>query len=94
MIIFQAADTDISALVEIEQNSPHPFEFFMDLVGDQSVSARTAQAYMKSGGRVSHALSVYSCQLHKPIQVPSHFLYICKLSNTVMEVVLIQMIVR
>uniref|UniRef100_A0A453HDS4 Methyltransferase domain-containing protein n=1 Tax=Aegilops tauschii subsp. strangulata TaxID=200361 RepID=A0A453HDS4_AEGTS len=71
--IMQAADTDISALVEIEQNSPHPFEFFMDLVGDQSVSARTAQAYMKSGGRVSHALSVYSCQLHKPIQVKKLF---------------------
>ncbi|VAH94297.1 unnamed protein product [Triticum turgidum subsp. durum] len=71
--IMQAADTDISALVEIEQNSPHQFEFFMDLAGDQSVSARTAQAYMKSGGRVSHALSVYSCQLHKPIQVKKLF---------------------
>ncbi|KAM3294035.1 hypothetical protein ACQJBY_037125 [Aegilops geniculata] len=71
--IMQAADTDISALVEIEQNSPHQFEFFIDLVGDQSVSARTAQAYMKSGGRVSHALSAYSCQLHKPIQVKKLF---------------------
>jgi methionine S-methyltransferase len=65
----QAADTDISALVEIEKNSRHRFEFFMDLVGDQPVCARTAWAYMKSGGRISHALSVYSCQLRQPNQV-------------------------
>uniref|UniRef100_A0ACD6A148 Uncharacterized protein n=1 Tax=Avena sativa TaxID=4498 RepID=A0ACD6A148_AVESA len=71
--IMQAADTDISALVEIEQNSPHRFEFFMDHVGDQPVSARTAQAYMKSGGRVSHAFSVYSCQLSQPCQVKKIF---------------------
>uniref|UniRef100_A0A8R7U0Z1 Methyltransferase domain-containing protein n=1 Tax=Triticum urartu TaxID=4572 RepID=A0A8R7U0Z1_TRIUA len=42
--IMQAADTDISSLVEIEENSPHRFEFFMDLVGDQPVCARTAWA--------------------------------------------------
>ena len=67
----QAADTDISALVEIEKNSRHRFEFFMDLVGDQPICARTAWAYMKSGGRISHALSVYSCQLRQPNQVTS-----------------------
>ena len=66
----QAADTDLSDLVEIEENSPHRFEFFVDLGGDQPISARTACAYMKSGGRVSHALSVYSCQLRHPNQVP------------------------
>lgn len=65
----QAADTDISALVEIEKNSPHRFEFFMGLVGDQSICARTAWAYGKAGGRISHALSVYSCQLRQPNQV-------------------------
>jgi len=64
--IMQAADTDISAQVEIEKNSRHRFEFFMDLVGDQPICARTAWAYMKSGGRISHALSVYSCQLRQP----------------------------
>jgi hypothetical protein len=41
----------------------------MDLVGDQPICARTAWAYMKSGGRISHALSVYSCQLRQPNQV-------------------------
>ncbi|KAF3440661.1 hypothetical protein FNV43_RR18945 [Rhamnella rubrinervis] len=67
--ILQAADTDISALVEIEKNSPHRFEFFMGLSGDQPICARTAWAYGKAGGRISHALSVYSCQLRQPNQV-------------------------
>ncbi|CAL9147680.1 unnamed protein product [Musa hybrid cultivar] len=67
--IMQASDTDISALVEIEKNSHHRFEFFMGLVGDQPICARTAWAYVKSGGRISHALSVYSCQIRQPNQV-------------------------
>lgn len=71
--ILQAADTDISALVEIEKNSPHRFEFFMGLVGDQPICARTAWAYGKAGGRISHALSVYSCQLRQPNQVKKIF---------------------
>lgn len=62
----QAADTDISALVEIERSSPHRFEFFMGLSGDQPICARTAWAYGKAGGRISHALSVYSCQIRQP----------------------------
>ncbi|KAL3515784.1 hypothetical protein ACH5RR_022686 [Cinchona calisaya] len=71
--VLQAADTDISALVEIEKNSPHRFEFFMGLVGDQPICARTAWAYGKAGGRISHALSVYSCQLRQPNQVKRIF---------------------
>lgn len=67
--MLQAGDTDISALVEIEKNSPHRFEFFMGLTGDQPICARTAWAYGKAGGRISHALSVYSCQLRQPNQV-------------------------
>ncbi|RVW44338.1 Methionine S-methyltransferase [Vitis vinifera] len=69
----KAADTDISALVEIEKNSPHRFEFFMGLAGDQPICARTAWAYGKAGGRISHALSVYSCQLRQPNQVKTIF---------------------
>jgi methionine S-methyltransferase len=84
----QAADTDISALVEIEKNSRHRFEFFMDLVGDQPICARTAWAYMKSGGRISHALSVYSCQLRQPNQVPFCSVLISKSSNMTTEMVL------
>ncbi|XP_037442006.1 methionine S-methyltransferase-like [Triticum dicoccoides] len=71
--IMQVSDADISALVEIEKIYPHHFEFFMDLHGDQPVSARTALAYMKSGGRGSHAFSVYSCQLRQPNQVKKLF---------------------
>ncbi|XVE91289.1 hypothetical protein DITRI_Ditri20bG0141500 [Diplodiscus trichospermus] len=67
--VLQAADTDISALVEIEKNSPHRFEFYMGLSGDQPICARTAWAYGKAGGRISHGLSVYSCQLRNPNQV-------------------------
>ncbi|GAA0168693.1 methyltransferase [Lithospermum erythrorhizon] len=71
--ILQAADTDISALVEIEKSSPHRFEFFMGLVGDQPICARSGWAYGKAGGRISHALSVYSCQLRQPNQVKKIF---------------------
>ncbi|XP_023757434.1 methionine S-methyltransferase isoform X1 [Lactuca sativa] len=71
--ILQASDTDISALVEIEKKNPHRFEFFMGLVGDQPICARTAWAFGKAGGRISHALSVYSCQLRQPNQVKKIF---------------------
>ncbi|KAK1434529.1 hypothetical protein QVD17_00276 [Tagetes erecta] len=71
--ILQASDTDISALVEIEKNNPHRFEFFMGLVGDQPICARTAWAFGKAGGRISHALSVYSCQLRQPNEVKKIF---------------------
>ncbi|KAK8581398.1 hypothetical protein V6N13_144424 [Hibiscus sabdariffa] len=67
--VLQAGDTDISALVEIEKNSPHRFEFFMGLSGDQPICARSAWAYGKAGGRISHGLSVYSCQLRQPKQI-------------------------
>lgn len=73
--MLQAADTDISALVEIEKNSPHRFEFFMGLSGDQPICARTAWAYGNAGGRISHALSVYSCQLRQPNQVCTSFFW-------------------
>ncbi|KAL8129066.1 hypothetical protein V2J09_018221, partial [Rumex salicifolius] len=69
----KASDTDISALVEIEKNSPHRFEFFMGLTGDQPICARTAWAYGKAGGSIAHALSVYSCQLRQPNQVKTVF---------------------
>ncbi|XP_035830566.1 methionine S-methyltransferase isoform X1 [Helianthus annuus] len=71
--ILQASDTDISALVEIEKNNPHRFEFFMGLVGDRPICARTAWAFGKAGGRISHALSVYSCQLRHPNEVKKIF---------------------
>lgn len=74
----QAPDTDILALVEIENNSPHRFEFFMGRVSEEPISARTAWAYSKSGGEISHGLSVYSCQLHQPNQVKTIFKFLSK----------------
>lgn len=79
--LMQAADTDISALVEIEKSSMHRFEFFMGLVGDQPICARTAWAYGKASGRISHALSVYSCQLRQPNQVAVKGLHMFKSGN-------------
>ena len=75
-MFLQAADTDISALVEIEKNSPHRFEFFMGLTGDRPICARTAWAYGKAGGCISHALSVYSCQLRQPNQARGLFFFL------------------
>lgn len=86
--VIQAADTDISALVEIEKNSPHRFEFFMGLTGDQPICARTAWAYGKAGGCISHALSVYSCQLRQPNQVKTIFEFlrnVCKEINNSLD---------
>ena len=74
--LLQAADIDISSLVEIEKNSPHRLEFFMGLTGDHPICARTAWAYGKAGGRISHAISVYSCQLREPNQVRNSFSYL------------------
>lgn len=65
----QAADTDILALVEIEKNTRHRFEFFMGRVSEEPISARTAWAFLKSGGEISHGLSVYECRLRMPNQV-------------------------
>ncbi|GLJ16280.1 hypothetical protein SUGI_0274140 [Cryptomeria japonica] len=76
--VTQAADTDISALVEIEKGSRHRFEFFMGLVSDEPICARTAWAYAKSGGPISHALSVYSCELRQPNHVKTIFNFLKK----------------
>ena len=57
--IRQAGDTDILPLVEIEQSTPHRFEFYLGQQADDPVSATTAQAYLRAGGEISHALTVY-----------------------------------
>ncbi len=57
--VVQAEDTDIDALVEIESKSLHRFEFFIGQTSQEPVSAKTAQAYLQRGGKISHALSVY-----------------------------------
>ena len=57
--IRQAGDTDVLPLVEIEQSTPHRFEFYLGQQADEPVSATTAQAYLRAGGEISHALTVF-----------------------------------
>lgn len=69
----QAADTDILALVEIEKSSRHRFEFFMGPVSEEPICARTAYAFAKAGGTISHGLTVYECRLQQPNHVKTIF---------------------
>lgn len=57
--IRQAVDTDTAPLVQIESTSSHRFSFFLDEHSKESVSARTATAVAKAGGRILHAIGVY-----------------------------------
>ncbi|CAI5473750.1 unnamed protein product [Closterium sp. Yama58-4] len=82
--VFQAADTDIQALVEIERQSRHRFEFFMGLgmgaatTGDEPISARTAYAFAKAGGRIAHGLTVFECRLRQPNHVKELFRWLAR----------------
>jgi methionine S-methyltransferase len=71
--VWQAADTDILPLVEIERITPHRFEFYTSLTSDEPISARTALAYMKKGGQIAHSLSVYEAQIKHPAPIKSLF---------------------
>ena len=68
MRVEQAADTAIEALVGIENRTQHRFEFFLDPQVDEPVSARTAHAFARAGGRIYHALSVHEAELAHPSQ--------------------------
>lgn len=71
--VWQASDTDILPLVEIERLSPHRFEFFTSLTSDEPISARTAQHYLKAGGKIAHSLSVYEAQIQHQGPIKSLF---------------------
>jgi methionine S-methyltransferase len=61
--IEQAGDTDVLPLVEIEEKSNYRFEFFMGPYVKESISARTAYALLKSGGKIYHSLNVIRADL-------------------------------
>lgn len=67
--VIQAGDTEVTPLVEIENNSPHRFEFFIGMNSDEPISAKTANQYYQEGGIISHALTVYEFTIsqHKKI---------------------------
>jgi methionine S-methyltransferase len=71
--VWQAADTDILPLVEIENITPHRFEFFTSLTSDEPICARTALEYQKKGGQIAHSLSVYEAQIKYPSAIRSIF---------------------
>jgi methionine S-methyltransferase len=66
----QAKDTDIGGLVEIEKRSTHRFEFYVEQGGDTPISAHTALAYAKAGGKITHGLMVYEAELRDPSHLP------------------------
>ncbi len=69
----QAADTDIDALVDIEKQTGHRFEFHMSENSEVSIDARTADRYAKAGGKIYHSVDVYEARLLFPDKVKSIF---------------------
>jgi len=67
----QAADTEIDALVEIEKNTGHRFEFYMSSNSDIPIDARAALKYAQSGGKIYHSVDVYEAVMLFPEQVKS-----------------------
>ncbi|MEY4065315.1 MAG: hypothetical protein RIR26_1523 [Pseudomonadota bacterium] len=71
--VWQAQDTDIGPLVEIEKLTPHRFEFFTSLTSDDPICAHTANEYVKNGGKIAHSLSVYEANITYPSPIKSLF---------------------
>ncbi|MFT6443538.1 MAG: methionine S-methyltransferase [Salibacteraceae bacterium] len=71
--VIQAGDTEVTPLVEIENNSPHRFEFFIGMNSNEPISAKTAQTYFQNGGEISHALSVYQFTLNQHKKIANIF---------------------
>lgn len=69
----QASDTDIDALVDIEKQTGHRFEFYMSENSEVSVDARTADRYAKAGGKIFHSVDVYEARLLFPDKVKAIF---------------------
>lgn len=61
--IEQAGDTEIKPLVDIEKNSSYRFEFYMGPNSADSISARTAYAYLQNGGKIFHSLQVIDAEV-------------------------------
>lgn len=71
--VWQAEDTDIAPLVEIEKMTPHRFEFFTSLTSDEPICAHTAGEYLSKGGKIAHSLSVYEATITFPAPIKSVF---------------------
>ncbi|MGX5175078.1 aminotransferase class I/II-fold pyridoxal phosphate-dependent enzyme [Aliikangiella sp. IMCC44653] len=69
----QAADTEIDALVDIEQSTGHRFEFYMSANSTVPIDATTAQAFANAGGKIYHSVDVYEAKMLFPDEVKSIF---------------------
>ncbi len=65
----QAADTGIDALVQIEKQTDHRFEFYMAADQTTAIDATTAQAYAQQGGKIFHSVDVYEATLVVPSDI-------------------------
>jgi methionine S-methyltransferase len=68
-MVEQAADTDIDALVAIEQTTDHRFEFYMSSEAPTPIDARTAHAFAQAGGTIHHSVDVYEAAMILPEQI-------------------------
>jgi methionine S-methyltransferase len=78
----QAADTEIDALVDIEKNTGHRFEFYMSSNSDIPIDARAALKYANAGGKIYHSVDVYEAKMLFPEQVKSIYHSIDQLTMT------------
>jgi aspartate/methionine/tyrosine aminotransferase len=62
----QASDTDIGELAGLERKTGVDFEFYLHQTSQEPVTARTAVAWLGSGGELWHDLLVYEAQLVHP----------------------------
>ncbi|MCO7225840.1 aminotransferase class I/II-fold pyridoxal phosphate-dependent enzyme [Pleionea sp. CnH1-48] len=62
----QAADTDIDALVAIEETTGHKFEFYINPDDSTPITATTAADYARADGKIFHTVDVYEAQLNYP----------------------------
>jgi methionine S-methyltransferase len=77
----QAADTEIDALVDIEKNTGHQFEFYMSSHADTPIDATTALLYAKAGGKIYHSVDVYEAKMLFPEQIKSIYESIDQMSE-------------
>ncbi len=77
----QAADTDIDALVTIEQKTEHRFEFYLAADATTAIDAKTAQAYAKTGGKIYHSVDVYEAYMLLPDATKTIYKTIQKLDS-------------
>lgn len=81
-LVGQAEDTEIQSLVQIEEDTPHRFEFFVSKGSHSPISAKTAQALSEAGGEIYHALTVMEATPIDTNQLPRVLTHFSKISKS------------